>query len=114
VECLRDDARNVFHSLQQVVVFCDGRGNTGNVRLLESVLADDACSNLSGYGYHRYGIHVSVGDAGHQVRCAGTTRGKADADLARGTSIAVRHVRRPLFMADEVMSNEPAVIQRVV
>ena len=40
-------------------------------------------------------------NARHEVRRTWTRGGKRHADLARGTGIAIRRVRRPLFMARE-------------
>ena len=89
-------------------------GDADRVRFLEGVGADQLRRNLPGDDDHRDGIEQRVGDAGDRVGRAGPRRDEHDARLAGGAGIALRHVRRALFVADEHVADRGMIIERVI
>ena len=57
--------------LHDKIVFSNGHGDTGDVDLLKAVTAQKAYAHITGDGHHGDRVHVSGGDAGHQVGGAG-------------------------------------------
>src|SRR5699024_4881332 len=57
--------------LHQVVALGDGHGDTGDIHLLEGVLANQVLTDVAGDEYDRGGIVVGRGDTGGQVGGAG-------------------------------------------
>src|SRR5699024_5169446 len=57
-EGLPDDIGQLTHVLDQVVAFGDGHGDTGDVHLLEGVLADEVLADVAGDEHHRGGVVV--------------------------------------------------------
>ena len=95
------NARNIVDVLDEIVVLCDRGRDADNIRLLERILADIRIGHLSRDADHRNGVHVRRRDARHEIRRSGTRGRKGDADLARGSGIPVRRMRRALLMARE-------------
>jgi len=112
VERLLDHPGQVVQVLDQVIVLRDRARDAGRVRLLESVVADQVRPDLAGDRDHGDGVHVGGRDSGGEVRRSRAGSGDADAHAAGRTRIAVRSVRRGLFMADH---HEPdrRFVQRV-
>jgi hypothetical protein len=103
VKSLLDDHGQVVHILDQVVVLGAGPGDSGNIRLLEGIVADQHGGDLPGKDHHGNGIHVGRGQSGDGIGAAGAGGYDADADLAGGPGITVRGVDRTLFMTHQDM-----------
>ena len=101
VEGLRDDTRDVVGLAHEVVVLRHRQRDAGDVDLLEGVLADERAGHVAGDGDHGHGVQLRRGDAGHQVRGAGTAGAEADADPPAGAGVAVGRVGSTLLVADE-------------
>ena len=102
---LPDDVGQLVDVLDQVVALGDGHGDTGDVHLLEGVLADEVLTDVAGDEHHRGGVVVGGGNAGDQVGGAGPRGGKAHTHLSGGPGVAVGGVAGSLFMGGEVVVN---------
>jgi len=98
----------------QVVVFGNGAGDAGHVRLLEGVDADGVAGYLAGEGDHRDGVHIGGGYSGDQVGGARSGGGEADAHLAGCTGVAVRGMGRGLFVSHQDVADVRFVQQGIV
>ena len=98
------DHRGQFPRIgDQVVMLGDRLCDPDDIHLLKGVGANDRGDHLPGDGHHRCRIHVGRGQSGDQVGRARTRGGDADANLARGTGIAISSVGRALLMAHKYM-----------
>ena len=79
----------------------DGQGDAGDVDFLEGVRAEDFAGDLAGDADHGDGVEHGGGDAGDEIGGSGAGGGDGYADFARGTGVAVGHVRGALLVADE-------------
>ena len=102
--------RQLCHIPHQIGGFRNRHRNAGNVHLLKRIPADEVLGHVAGDKDHRGGIHVRGGDAGCQVRGAGTGGGEAHAHLAGAAGVAVRRVGGPLLMGSQNMGDLLAVI----
>ena len=101
--------------LYNIVVFGDRHGDTADIDLLETILAQQLGRNVPGEGNHGNRIHVCGSQAGDQVCRSRTTGGEHHADFSRRAGIAVRSMRRALFMAGQDMANRiPVLVQSIV
>ncbi len=96
-----DDARDVLDVLDEEIVLGARARDADEVRFLESVVADHRGRNLARQDDHRSGIHVGVDDSGDGVGGAGAGGDEHDAGASADAGIALGHVGRALFMADE-------------
>ena len=92
----------------------DGHRDAHDVGLLEGIGTDDAAGDLARDDDEGHGVHVGGGDAGHGVGGAGAGGNEHHAHLARGTSVAVGHVRGALLVASEHVMDLLGVIEGVV
>ena len=101
--------------LHNIAMLGDGHGHARDIHLLKGILSQRRKVHVCRDRDNRDGIHVCGGDSGDQVGRAGTAGGHADPDLSRGPGIAVRRMRRPLFMGGQHMKNLTLMlIERVV
>ena len=73
-----------------------------------------AAADLSGDRNDRNGVHLRVGQRGHQVGGAGTGGRHADTDLAGGLCVSGGGVTGTLLVADEDVADLLRVEERVV
>ena len=99
IECFLHDARDVVDIFHEIVVFRNRRGDADDIRLLKRVLSDVRIRDLSRNADHRYRVHMRCRNARHEIGCSGPRGRKCNADLARGSGIAVCRMRRALLMA---------------
>ena len=71
------------------------------VHFLERIAADGVGRDLPGDDHHGHRIHVGGRDAGDRVGGTGSGCDEHHTGLARGSGVAVSHVGRTLFVADE-------------
>ena len=102
-EGLPDHVRQLVHVLHQEVAFGDGHGDSGDVHLLEGVLADEVLADVAGDEHHGGGVVVGGGDSGDQVGGPGAGGGEAHAHLPGGPGVAVGGVGRALLVGGEVV-----------
>ena len=96
-------ARDVIDVQHELVVLGDRDRDALDVRLLESVAADQRPDHLAGHADQRYRVHEGGGDAGHQVRGAGPGRGVADAGRALDAGVGVGGVRGGLLVLHRIV-----------
>jgi len=102
IERLLDDARQVFHVLDEIIVLGDGPRDPRDVGLLKSVVADHLRRDLAREDDKRNRIHIGRGDAGHQVGRSRAGGRDHHTDPARGAGVTVRGVHRSLFVPREI------------
>ena len=93
-----DNLRQIFQSLDQVIVFGAGTRDAEGIGLLEGVAANQLGRNLAGDRDYWDGIHHGVHQPGGQVGGAGTGGGAADPHFPRGASVTLRGECRILFV----------------
>ena len=98
----------------QEVVLGDRHGDAGDVGLLEGVGPDQGAPDLAGDRDDRNGVHLRVGQRGHQVGGARTRGGHHHADLAGGVRVTAGRVAGALLVADQDMPQLLGVEQWVV
>ncbi len=108
-----DDVRQLVDAAQQEAVLDDRQGHAEHVQLLERIRAQQRRRHLAGDDDHRHRVQHRIGDAGDQVRRAGTGRRNAHSDAPAGPRKPVRGEGRALLVADEYVLQRRAV-QRVV
>ena len=114
-ESLADDARDVVHVHDEVVVLGDLAGDLDGGRLLERVGADHAPGNLSGDGHHRHGVEEGVGEAGDEVRGTRPRRRDAHPDFACALGVPLRGENLALLVpAQHVPHARLGLCQRLV
>ena len=89
-------------------------GEADGVGFLECVGADQVGRDLAGDDHQRDRIHERVGDAGDRVGRAGARGHEDHAGLAGRTGIALRRMRRGLFVAHQDVLDPATAKQRVV
>ena len=99
VEGLFHHCRQVSYVSDQITVLGDWHGDAGDVYLLKCISTQEVGCDLSRDCHNGRGIHISCGDAGDQIRCAGARRGEADSDLAGDTRVAIGGMGGGLFVA---------------
>ena len=102
---LADHIGQVLRPADQVVALGDGHGDTGDIHLLEGILADEVLRHVDGDEHHGRGVVVGGGDAGGQVGGAGAAGGKAHANLTSGAGISVGGMGGPLLMGSQDVAN---------
>ena len=114
VEGLGEDSRQLVGVAHQVVVLGHRQRDAGDVDLLEGVLADERGGHVAGDGHDRDGVELRGGQAGDQVRGAGTGGAHADPDPAGRAGVAIGRVGRALLVADEDVAELRVVAEDVV
>src|SRR3990167_1588516 len=82
-----------------------GTGDSDDIGLLKSIIADQSGKNLPGKDNDGNGIHKGVCHPGYRIGGPGTRGDQNDPGLAAGSSIAIGRVDGYLLMAAEDMSN---------
>ena len=98
IEGLTDRLRNFVGAGHKIVVFRDRQRDAGHIGFLEGVAADQVRGHLSRDEHHRDRIHHRRANTGNQIRRTGTRGRHRHADLAGGSRISIRHVRRTLLV----------------
>lgn len=107
VKSLRHDPRHLARIPYHVGVLHNGQGDAKDVRLLEAVGANQMARYLPSDDHHGYRVHHGVGDARHQVGRPWARGSKTHPHLASGASISVGGVGSRLFVAYQVMFEQP-------
>ena len=84
----------------KIVMFGNWNGDAGDIRLLKGILTNNRCSYLASYSYHRYRIHISIGDTGNQISSSRPRRSNTHSSLMCNSSIAIGGMSRSLLMAN--------------
>jgi hypothetical protein len=92
----------------------NGLRDTGNVYLLEGVLANKRSGYLTGDGYHGRGIEVSIGNPGYQVGSPRARGSHAYSYLARSSGIAISGMGSALFMSYQNMAKLGVLRQGII
>ena len=111
---LVQDARQVVHRFDQVIVLGAGPGDAGGIRFLEGVVADQVGRHLPGQADDRYGVHERVGQSGHRVGGAGSGGDQNRAHPAGGAGITLGGMDRALLVAHQDVSQGVLLEQGVV
>ena len=67
MERFLDNSRQLFHSLNQVVVFGHRTAHSHYIGLLEGIFSDHRLGNLTCDRYNGNRIHLGIHNTGHQV-----------------------------------------------
>ena len=103
------DPGDVLGVLDQVMVLGDRARHLHHRRFLERVGADHVPRNLAGHGDQRHGIHLGVGQPGHQVERPGARGRHDDARLAGRPGVALGREDAPLLVARQDRADAVAV-----
>ena len=114
MEGLGENPGNLVGVGDQVGVLGDRHGDADDVRFLERVGADHGAVDLPGDGNHGNGVHVRVGNGGHQVGGAGARRRNADTCTAGDHGVAFGRVAGALFVPDQDVPQLGGIHQRVI
>ena len=98
---LAGDPRQGVGVLAEVVVLHHRHGDAENVGFLEGVLAEHPGHGLAAEHDHRDRVHHRGHQAGHGVAGAGAGSHQHGGGPAGGAGVAVGHVDRALFVADQ-------------
>ena len=101
-------------SVTRKLCFGDRLGDAGDVRLLEGVGADGTAGHLPGDRDHGHGVHVGVGQRGHEVGRARAGGRHADAHPAGGGGVSLRRVPGTLLVAHQDVPDLLGVHERVI
>ena len=101
LERLDEGGGEVLDLRHEDVVLRDRHRDADDVGFLEGVRAEDLRGDLAGDEDDRDRVEHRRGDAGDEVRGAGTRRAEGDADAAAGAGVAVGRVRAPLLVPHE-------------
>jgi hypothetical protein len=104
---------DVFDARHQVAVLRDRQRDTGDVRFLKRVVANQLARHLPGDADHRHRVHHRGRNPGDQICRARPRSCDRDADTAARARVAIRHVRRALFVPHEDMPDR-VIEHRVV
>ena len=104
-ESLSHRIRQFVHIPYEVVGLGNRHGNTGDVHLLESILAQHFLSYVTADKNNRRRVHIRSGDSGGEVGCSRSGSGQTYPHLSGGSGIAVRRMRRSLLVCGKVVSN---------
>ncbi len=88
-------------------------GDARDVYFLKTVASEQGYGHVARYRDERHAVEIRVGNARDEVGRARTGRSDDDARLARGAGIALRRVRRALFVRGEYSVYLRLVVQRV-
>ena len=113
VEGLGHDPRDLVGVGDQEVVLGDRHRDAADVGFLEGVGADGGGAHLTGDGHDRDGVHVGVGQRGHQVGGTRARRGHAHAHPPGRGGEPLGGVAGALLVADQDVADR-GVHQRVV
>ena len=102
-KCLADGIRKNRNIFYDIAVLGDRHGNAGNIHFLKRIFAKQRQIHITGNCYHRHGIHISSGNAGHQIRGAGAACGQTDTDFTGCSGISVRCMGCSLLMRSQNM-----------
>ena len=114
VERLMNDAGQLAGVFHQIIMLGAVARDADRIRFLERVGADQLRGHLPRDDDHGDRIHQRVGDAGDGIGRARAGGDQHDAGLAGRTGIALRHVGRALFMADQHMLDRGMIVERVI
>ena len=92
----------------------DRKGNTGNVNLLETVLADQTGGNISGNRYHGHAVHECRRDTGDQIGRSGTAGCQTHTDFSGGSGITVRRKGCALLVSRQNMTDPMLVMIKLL
>ena len=81
---------------------------------MERITTEHRHIHLSRDGDHRNRVHICRCKPRHEIRCARSRGGDADADTPCCACIAVRRVRRVLLMRHEHLTHAVLSIERIV
>ena len=96
-------------------MLCNGKRNSGDVDLLESIAAYKRRRDVAGYGNHRNAVHISRCNSGYEVCSAGTACREHNSGLSGKSCVSVGCVSRTLFVRSKIMFDfVAALIQCVV
>ena len=109
-----DDIRQLVHIPDDIVALGNRHGNAGDIHLLEGILSNEVFRHVAGDEHHGGAVHIGRGNSGHQVGAAGAGGGKAHANLAGGTGIAVGSMGRTLLMGRQDMPDLSFVVVKLV
>ncbi len=96
-----DGARQVFESLDEIVVLGAGTRDAEGIGLLKGVAADELSGDLAGEGDDGNGIHHGVDEPGGEVGGAGSGSGAADSGFAGGARVSAGGEGGVLFVAHQ-------------
>ncbi|MBA7681165.1 hypothetical protein ES703_89502 [subsurface metagenome] len=88
--------RGIFY---QIVMFSYRIGNPCYVSLLEGIVTNHSCGNLTGKSHHGDRIHTSGSDSRNQISSPRTRGSNTDPYLPRSSSISIGRMSSSLFMA---------------
>ncbi len=108
VERLLDDPGDLAGVLDQVMMLGDRARDLHHRGLLERVGADDVARHLAGDRHQRDGIHLGVGQAGHQVQRTRAGGRHHHARPARGPRISFGGEDAPLLVSRQDRANPVA------
>ena len=95
-------------------MFDDWKCQAEEIGLLESAFANHRLRHLPGDGDERDRIHVSVGNAGDEVRGAGSAGAHANPRPARGARVALSGESPALFVPRQNGADFPGPRQRLM
>src|SRR5579863_2411131 len=84
-----------------------------NIGLLKSVRSDQRAADLTGDADQGDGIHLGVGNAGHEIGRSGTAGGHGHANFAGDAGVSLCGEDRALLMPGQNVPNT-AAFERVV
>ena len=93
--------RQVFGARDEVVVLRDAAADFHHRRFLKRIVTQRGRTHLPRDRDHRDRVHLRVGNARDEVGRAGAAGAEANARLAGGARVAVRHESAALFVARE-------------
>ena len=105
--------RDIFRSCDEEVVLRDRQSDAGDVHFLKGIGAEHLGGNLAGDGDDGHGVKHGGGDAGDEVRRAGSAGRHAYADASGCAGVAIGHVRRALLVPHQHVP-DGKLTQRVV
>ena len=113
-ERIADRGSKIFDPVDEVGVLGDRDRDPCDADLLEGVSADQGIRNIAGDCDHGNAVHECGGDAGDEIRGAGTARCKDDAGLAGSAGVSVRRVGGALLMRSQDVADPVSVFIQCV
>jgi hypothetical protein len=113
MEGLTDYGGQVVDFLHQIVILAAGPRDAHDIRLLESIIADEHGGHLPAKDHEGNGVHGGGGDSRHRVGGSGTRGHQGHTGLAACPGVSVRRVHRTLFVPGEDELNVLLVIEMV-
>jgi hypothetical protein len=114
VEGLGHDPGNLVAGADQEVVLGDRHRDARDVGLLEGIRPDQRAPDLPGDRDHGDGVHLGVGQRGHQVGGTGTRGGHADPDLPGRVRVSTGGVAGALLVPNQHVAQLFRVEQWVI